>query len=204
MVQIRVRDTESCDEQPFLLWDTIWFQRLDASGGFGDWILAEPGTDPAAQAGGLRARAGLHTATMLCLLTDRRLPPELEGTADDGDPRGWWGDSIRLDDEPDEALGSLLWTLERSALDDGTLARAIAYAEDALAVLREQGAVARTEVEGEIDRTIGLLGLGVRHWDQAGALIYDQRFDVLWRQAVAPSAPMNFGEGQFVRNAVSP
>lgn len=196
MVAIRVRDTEACERQPQLLWDTIWIQRLDASGGYGDWILAGAG-DQVESRGGLRAEAALHTATMLCLFTDRQAEDDDTLPTDDGDRRGWWGDSVRLDDEPEVPLGSRLWLLERATLTDRTPALAQDFAEEALAVLAEQGAVARTEVETSADRSSGALFIIVRHFSHDGARVYDQRFGVLWEQARRP-VPMNFGDTLFV------
>jgi phage gp46-like protein len=196
MVAIRVRDTEACERQPQLLWDTIWIQRLDASGGYGDWILAGAG-DQVESRGGLRAEAALHTATMLCLFTDRQAEDDDTLPTDDGDRRGWWGDSVRLDDEPEVPLGSRLWLLERATLTDRTPALALDYAEEALAVLADQGAVARTEVETSADRSTGALFIVVRHFSHDGARVYDQRFGVLWEQTRRP-VPMNFGDTLFV------
>ena len=193
MVAIRIRDAESCEAQPQLLWDTIWVQRADASGGWGDWILAGPEDQPESR-GGLRAEAALHTATLLCLFTDARAADDDELPTDDGDRRGWWGDSVRLEGEPEVPLGSKLWLLERAVLNEETRQRARDYAEDALAVLREQGAVARTEVMTEIDQAAGHLFLEVRHFSHDGAMAYEQRFGVLWRQTLR-NAPMNFGDG---------
>lgn len=197
-MKIRVRDTESCERQPHLLWDTIWVQRLDASGGYGDWILAGPG-DQVESIGGLRAEAALHTATLIQLFTDARAPEDAKLPTDDGDRRGWWGDSIRLDGEPDVPLGSLIWLeVERGTLDEATALRVKDYAEEALAVLRTQGAVARTIVETERRQEQGFLGLVVRHFSHAGDTVYDQRFGILWQQSLR-SAPMNFGDqGVFV------
>lgn len=196
MVQIRLRDTEGCERQPQLLWDTIWVQRLDASGGYGDWAMAGPG-DQTESLGGLRAEAALHTATMLCLFTDQRLPDDIANPSADGDPRGWWGDSIRLDGEPEVPIGSLLWTLERAALDSRLAMLARDHAEAALAVLAGQGAVARTEVEAEIDRRSAALLLRVRHYSRDGARSYEQRFGVVWGQERRP-AQMNFGDRDLI------
>jgi len=188
---IRVRDTEACERQPLLAWDTIWVQRLDASGGYGDWMLAGAGDQPESR-GGLRAESALHTATLLSLFTDRRLPEGVPAPSDDTDPRGWWGNSVRLDGEPEDVeLGSLLWTLERAVLTDETRRRAQAYAEDALAALALQGAVARTDVTVEIDRSRAMLAILVTHWDQVGTKAYEQRFGVLWAQS-ALGARMTF------------
>lgn len=191
-MKVRIRDAEGCEPEVQLLWDTVWIQRLDGGGGYGDWLLAGPGDTPESR-GGLRAAAALHTATMLCLFTDRRIPDDMESPFEDGDPRGWWGDSVRLEGEPEVPMGSLLWTLERAVLNDETAARARAYAEDALDVLRAQGAVARTEVEAEALPALGQLGLAVRHFDRSGRQAYAQRFDVLWQQS-ARGAEMNYGD----------
>lgn len=192
-MQIRYRDAEGCEPQPHLAWDTIWVQRLDASGGFGDWILAGPG-DQIESRGGLRAEAALHTATLLQLFTDARAPEDAALPTPDGDRRGWWGDSIRLDDEPDQPLGSLIWLeVERATLNDATAGRVRRRAADALEVLVTQGAVARTEIETEVRREQGLLGLRVAHFGHDGTRIYDQRFVVLWRQTLR-NAPMNYGD----------
>lgn len=194
---VRIRDTEGCAPEVNHIWDSVWVQRLDATGGYADWLLAGS-EDPPEQGGGLRARAALHTATLICLFTDRRLPADMVHPSEDGDRRGWWGDSVRLDGEPDAELGSLLWTLERAVLDAQTEMLARSYAEEALEVLARQGAVARTEVETEIRVEQGLLGLLVRHYDAADGLVYAQAFDVAWREAAA-NAPMNYGDqGVFV------
>lgn len=195
-MQIRIRDSEGCEVQPHLLWDSVWHQEIGAEGGFADWHLESPvadGGDPANQ-GGLRARATLHTATMILLFTDARAP-EGEALPDmSEDRRGWWGDSYPLPGEPEDArLGSLLWLLERSPLDDATRITARDYVAEALDTLRLQGAVARTDVDVVTDILAGRLEILVRHYSHSGATIYDQRFDVLWRQEITP-AQMNFGD----------
>jgi len=193
MVKISVRDTEACERQPQLLWDSVWVQRLDASGGWADWILATRGDQPESL-GGLRAEAALHTATMLILFTDSRAPDDQPVPTPDGDRRGWWGDSIKLDGEPEGPLGSLIWMeIERAAFAADLPRRVKDRAEEALAVLLDQGAVARTEIETEARPGQGFLGLHVRHFSHAGETIYDQRFEVLWHQT-SRFAPMNFGD----------
>lgn len=191
-MKIRVRDTEGCEPDESFLWDSIMVNRPDASGGYADWIMAGP-DDPPSQRGGLRSRMGLHTAILICLLTDRRLPEGVPSPRDDGDPRGWWGDSIRLEDEPDTEIGSLLWTLERGTLDEDVARLAKDYAEEALDVLIDQGAVGRFEVETEADKARGFLVIRVGAFDHAGARIYDERFNFLWRAELSRPAPMNFG-----------
>lgn len=190
MVTVRVRENEACLPDQFLLWDSIWVNIVNASGGYCDWIMAGP-DDPAEAGGGLRSSAALHTATLICLFTDRRLPADQRSPRGDGDLRGWWGDSVRLDDEPDVPLGSLLWTLARGTLDLDTARAAEDYCIDALQTLIDQGAVAQTTVSAEAVIPDGFLVISVAHYNQAGDLIYDQRFDLLWRQ-VAANPAMNF------------
>ena len=198
---IRIRDAEACERQPFLLWDSVWVQRLDASGGYADWLLAGA-ADQVESRGGLRAEQALHTATMLLLFTDARASADVALPDDGGDRRGWWGDSIRLEGEPQQPLGSLIWLeVERAALNEDTARRVEDAAAEALAVLAGQGAVARTEITTEIRRGQGFLGLCVQHFSQSGALVYDQRFDVLWQQTLN-AAPMNFGDQGMFRHAV--
>jgi len=191
-MKVRIRDTEACEPQPLLLWDTIWVQRLDASGGYGDWKLAGSG-DQAASRGGLRAESALHTATLLALFTDRRCPEDETLPSDDPDPRGWWGDSVKLDGEPEDETGSLLWLLERAVLNDTTARRAETYAREALGTLIDQGAVAATDVTATADPRRGTLEILVVHYDRAGARTYEQRFGVLWEQS-ARGAVMTFGD----------
>lgn len=198
---ILIRDAEACEPQPHLLWDTIWVQRLDASGGYGDWLLAGPADQPESR-GGLRAEQALHTATLIQLFTDARAPADETLPAADHDRRGWWGDSVRFDGEPDAPLGSLIWLrVERAVLNQATANAVKADAEEALVVLSAQGAVARTEVVTEIRQAQGLLGLLVRHYAYDGQRVYEQRFDILWDQT-RRHAPMNFGDQGVFRNAV--
>lgn len=196
MVAVRFRDVEGCADQPQLLWDTVWVQRLDAAGGWGDWVMAGDG-DQAASRGGLRAEAALHTATLLQLFTDARARDDDVLPTDDGDRRGWWGDGLRLDDEPDAALGSRLWLLTRSVLTEDVRLRAYDYTVEALEVLRRQGAVARTDVTVQMVPAWRALLIGVVHWSRSGEQVYEQRFGVLWEQS-QNGAQMNFGDRGMV------
>lgn len=196
MAEIRYRDAEGCEPEPLLAWDTVWVQRLDAAGGYGDWMMAGPGDQPESR-GGLRAEAALHTATLLQLFTDRRAEDSDILPSDDGNRRGWWGDSIRLDGEPDHPLGSRLWMLARGRLNEQTRRLAEDYAIEALDVLRTQGAVARTDVTATIDRTRDAILIEVVHFGIDGSRVYQQQFGVVWTQA-GRNAPMNFGEQGLV------
>lgn len=191
MTAIRYRDAEACEPQPLLLWDTVWVSSISGAGGYGDWRLADP--TETGNAGGLRSQNALHTATLLSLMQDKRLPDGMTPPDNDGDRRGWPGDAIRLDGEPDGIDGSLLWTLKRGVLNAETARLAKVYAEDALRHLVVQGAVSRTDVAVEMRQGQGFLGIHVAHYDASGAEVYAQRFDALWTQAAA-NAAMTFDE----------
>jgi phage gp46-like protein len=184
---INIRSREACEPQPFLLWDSFWIQdpitHLTAQGGYADWGYSDPDED--GNKLGLRARAMLHTATLICLFTDKRAPADavLEGD----DARGWWGDgeAVKFEAEPFEReLGSHLWMLERGTLTEDTALIATEMCQDALMVLIEQGIVARTEVEVEPHPLEGQLLIGVRHFSHDGSTAYDQKFSYVWRQNV--------------------
>lgn len=188
----RMRDAEGCEPVGNLIWDSVWLNNAHGFGGYADWIMATA-EDPKDQRGGLRARMQLLTSIMLCLFTDKRLPDADTPPGNDTDRRGWWGNSIRLEGEPDAELGSLLWTLERGTLagDGSTRRKAIDYATDALQVLITQEAVARFEIDAEVRARQGLLGLSVGAYDRKGKIITAPVFDIVWQQLRDP-APMNF------------
>jgi hypothetical protein len=88
MASLRVRIAEGADQQPTLLWDSIWQPWKGQS----DWAIAD--ADEPQNRGGLRAKGALHTAIILSLFTDKRIKPDhpLFYLVEDGDPRGWFGD----------------------------------------------------------------------------------------------------------------
>lgn len=183
---VRLAADEACDPvAPFLSPDLLLVQNIGPELHF-DMALAAP--DEVSNRNGLTAKRGLHTAVVIQLFSDRRLPEGVAALDDlDPDPRGWWGDSVDRQDDEDE-IGSLLWTLRRAPLDNDTVLRAIDYAQQALAVIVRQGAVARFTVAAEgqyrpkIDPTAGLLALKVDGYSADGTKRYATRFEVLWDQ----------------------
>lgn len=181
MIEAQLRKSEGCAPDPFLNWDSIWSPGATAA----DWRLAD--ADEAQNVGGLRAKDALHTAVVLALFTDRRVEADhpLFWLAD-GDPQGWWGDSVDVDAAAQEtALGSLLWLLARSPM---TIAgQSVAdwakhFAEEALAPLLAQGACVRIEVLAEAIEAAGRLYLTVRLYGRDGSNVYDRKFDLVWQQ----------------------
>ena len=157
--------------EPLLSPDIVW------DGLTGD--LAISAADDPVNPSGLKAEQAIATAVTICLMTDIRVDPaELrDGTGN----RGWPGDAFDL--EPGEtALGSRLWLLRRRALDEGIELEAEDYARDALQTLIEQGVCVRVDVTTTADRTRNRLDLDVALYGRDGALIYQNRFSVLWDQ----------------------
>jgi len=93
---------------------TIWV----ATTGQGDWLIAD---------GALASDDDLASALLISLFSDR------QANADDVIPdgttnrRGWWGDQGQ-----DQKLGSRLWLLSRSILDNDVAKMAVIYAKEAL------------------------------------------------------------------------
>ncbi len=183
---VRLAADEACDPvTPFLTPDLLLKVNIGPQLAF-DYGLAEP--DETHNRGGLTAKRGLHTAIILQLFCDRRLPEDVEPLDElDPDPRGWWGDSVDRQPEEDD-IGSLLWTLRRAPLNENTVRRAEDYARQALAIIIKQGAVARFDVvcEGQhrpdIDPTAGLLAIKIDGYGEDGTKRYATRFEVLWDQ----------------------
>lgn len=186
MVAIRIRQAEGCDGSPYLVWDTVlaWDGRaLELSA---DWALAGP--DESDNRGGLQAKAGLSSAVVLALFSDRRCPEDhpLRYLAD-ADMRGWWGDAVVVDAGAGEAeLGSLLWLLARAPLTgpggEDMRRWAEVLAAEALEPLRAQGVVARIETEATLNELRERIELRVALYAQDGATVYERRFEQIWEQ----------------------
>jgi phage gp46-like protein len=95
--------------------------------------------DYAADPPGLAEDAGLKTAVLLSLFTDRRAGPDEVPPDGTDDRRGWWADAFTADGD---VLGSRLWLLARAKNVPNVLVLARSYAEEALAWLVEDGVAA--------------------------------------------------------------
>lgn len=185
---VRWRETGACEPQASFIWDSVFYNRPDASGGYADWMLAGK-SDPKEQRGGLRARMMLATAVLIQVFSDARLPEGMPHPGDDGDPRGWWGDSIKLPDEPESfQTGSLLWAVtDRAVLNAETAEAAKEVVEDALDHIVAQGAVSRFEVRVEAQIVAGILAISIDGFDHAGNPVLNAVYDVLWEQERNPA-----------------
>lgn len=190
MATLRVRIDEGSDKQPILLWDSVWVPWK----GQADWAIAD--ADEAGNQGGLRARGALHTAIVIALFTDKRIPADhpLRYLVEDGDPRGWFGDGedIRAD-LGEREMGSLLWIFERAHLNEEIRRWVEAIALDALATLIFQGVCARIEATAFAKFEFNRVDLDVVLYGRDGKQIYTFRFDDIWMQSVTSprSAPFS-------------
>lgn len=89
--------------------------------------------------------AGLETAVLLSLFTDRRADDDdVPPGGDPTDRRGWWADQF-LPVEGDR-IGSRLWLLDRSTLTGETARLAEEYVREALAWMLEDLVVSGIDV----------------------------------------------------------
>ncbi|GJE54586.1 phage GP46 family protein [Methylobacterium thuringiense] len=185
MIDIRIREAEGCSGNPYLVPDTVWLTDPSFTTGTeqgGDWALAGP--DETDNRGGLQAKAGIVSAVILALFTDRRCPEDhpLRYLAD-SDPRGWWGDAIDVDASAAEAdLGSLLWLFERAPATEDIRRWVETIAFDALSPLTQQQAVAKVVTAATLNEAQGRIELLVDLYGKDGATMYSQRFANLWGQ----------------------
>lgn len=189
MAMLRVRIDEGSDKQPILLWDSVW----SPPDGMADWAIA--GTDEPDNRGGLRSKAALHTAIILALFTDKRMPDDhaLKYLIDDGDQRGWFGDAVdvRADLFEDE-MGSLLWIFERAPLTEDIRKWVERLALEALMPLIKQGAAARIDAQATAQFAVGRVDLAVQIYGRDGQKTYDHRFEDIWQQTATAPKPLPF------------
>lgn len=149
---------------------------LVMGGVMADFALA--GADEPHNRGGLRARAALVTAVIICLLTDARADASELPAGDDR--RGWPGDSFDFADG-EAPIGSKLWLLRRRAIDAAETPRlAEDYAVAALQPLIDQGAAALATAHAVADPARNRLDLSITLTDVAGGVVVAQQFRVLW------------------------
>ncbi len=114
----------------------------------GDLLYAE---------GDLTGDAGLETAIIISIFSDRRASSEDDlPDSQNPDRRGWWGDlTTESTSMGQDQIGSKLWLLERSKTTPETLARAKLYIEESLQWLINDGVAVKVEVEVERQGVVG-------------------------------------------------
>ena len=101
-----------------------------------------------------------------------------------GDRRGWPGDGFDVDTANGEApLGSFLWLLRRSTLNEVVFAALKAEAQRALSPLIDQDAVVSIEVGGTMDKVAGRVELTIDVYGRRGRKVHAIKFDILWKRA---------------------
>lgn len=153
-----------------------------------DLLLERPADWALGPVGDLATDAGLRTALLLSLFTDRTAGAEdvLPDPAD-ADRRGWWGD-IGLDGAAPDPIGSRLWLLAREKSTDATRRRAEIYVREALAWMLADGVAAAVDVEAEwqgFARETLALRITIRRRAAAGATASAERFEFAWRAEAA-------------------
>lgn len=97
----------------------------------------------------LASDAGMETAILLSLFTDRRAQPDdLPPSGDPNDRRGWWADQFA--DTEGDLIGSRLWLLDRAKATNETALRAREYALEALQWLIDDGVAVSIDVATSI------------------------------------------------------
>lgn len=141
-------------------------------------VLGPDGADLALEGGELALDAGLQSAVIASLWSDRRaeatdVPPEVAGTENPGalvvDPRGWWAEAAG------DRFGSHLWLLARAKATPQTAARAEQAARDALAWLVDEQIARSIEVRSSYDAARRL------HLDVRIERHESPRWDHVWR-----------------------
>lgn len=135
--------------------------------------------DVALVGGDLATDAGLRSAMLISIFTDRRARPDDVLPYENADRRGWWGDVAAT--EVDDEIGSRLWLLSREKRLSPVLDRARDYLIESLAWLLRDGVVGALDVEVEF-------GGQVAGRDRLHFAVYvsrpggptRQRFDFVW------------------------
>lgn len=78
--------------------------------------------------------SGFETSVLIALFTDGRAADDDKLPDENGDRRGWWGDTLL-----DIPFRSKLWLLERAKLNSETLTLAEGYIKEALAFMITDG-----------------------------------------------------------------
>lgn len=126
-----------------------------------------------AEAGG--DLAGLASAVIVSLFTDRLAEADDTLPAGDGDRRGWWGDALAADGD---RIGSRLWLLNREKQRRSVLGRAEDYCREALQWLIDDGIAEAVDIEVAFIRR-GVLGIAVTvHRPAADPATF--RYDYVW------------------------
>lgn len=136
----------------------------------------------------LQSDAGLKTAVLISLFTDRRAAVDDVLPVPGEEQRGWWGSEYLS-----RPLGSRLWLLEREKQTQEVLNRAREYAKESLHWMIEDGVALGIDVQASFP-VMGWLLLVVRIRKPAGEEVF--RFQRLWDATMAAEADSDEGVTQ--------
>jgi len=120
----------------------------------------------------LESDAGLETAVIISLFTDRRAKiDDILPDSNNPDRRGWWGDLVS--DIENDQIGSRLWLLNREKTLKSVLIRTKEYAKEALNWLIEDKVVTKIEISAEKYGPVGqdILALLVQIYKPDGTIV---------------------------------
>jgi phage gp46-like protein len=193
-MSVSLNIVERLKAEPNYLWDTVfdgfvgdWAPEKATAGDFSNDFSDDFGGAPVNPTGGLRARAPLHTAILLCLMSDRRAEPNDFIPDGSGDPRGWAGDAIDPDLAP---LGSRLWQLRRRELTQEIAELSIVFAHEALQTLIDQNAVAEFKIAATPNYELGRLEMTVDGFRESGQRAASVNFALLWKASLGVPKPL--------------
>ncbi|MGX9966062.1 phage GP46 family protein [Roseomonas sp. F4] len=130
--------------------------------------------------GDLATEAGLRSAVIVSLFTDRTAAADDVLPDGTDDRRGWWGD-LPIEGQAEDPIGSRLWLLAREKASEATRQQAEASAEEALAWMVTSQAAAAVEASASYDGDRGdQLRLVVTIRRQTEQSPADPRFEFLW------------------------
>jgi phage gp46-like protein len=156
---------------------------LVPTAGYGfDFALTPAGTD-------LAGDGALDTAIYLSLFTDR-LANEDDAIPDGtGDRRGTWMDVPIDGSAPVDLMGSRLWLLRRAKATQETLLNAVAYVEEALQWLTDDGVAASVAVTGAYQISgsgvADMLALSIVITRQKSGAAANDNYALVWRNSLS-------------------
>lgn len=133
------------------------------------------------EANDIATDAGLETAILISLFTDRRTDDPAAVPTGDGDLRGWWADSFPVVEG--DLIGSRLWLLSREKRVESVPSRAEEYAREALDWLIEDRVADRVEVSAEWEGRDALILQVVVHQPEGPPAEY--RYHYTWQAQAA-------------------
>ena len=121
----------------------------------------------------IRPDDGLETSIIISLFTDKRVDDDSLPIGESS-KRGWWGDALALNDL--DQIGSRLWTLDRSKINNETLRRSEELAKESLEWMIEDQIASEIKIISEYnDDKHLIMNISVSRPNRD-----DEKFSILW------------------------